>query len=265
MTYRWDLTTFDTKDFTPRPEYVVALKKAYPEGRYASDQASARVGPDGQVTENVKKFDFDLTLPFWKKTLPFRILSYSAVLLIVVLVVSGMTGVIVYRLWFQYFLTQFRDLGNDNDIVWDRLLVSASAATLNLIFIVGFSRVYEKVALKLTEFEIPRTQAEFDASYNFKIYLLQFINNYGSIFYMAFFKGAYTGHPQKYNKMFGKFRQEEVTKQVFPQLANPGNLTSFVCTLVWHQLHARIVHPACHYYGRETSEKYDYGSFPSVS
>jgi anoctamin-1 len=41
------------------------------------------------------------------------------------------------------------------------------------------------------------------------MYLLQFVNHYASIFYIAFFKGKFIGYPGKYNRFFG-FRQEEV-------------------------------------------------------
>lgn len=61
----------------------------------------------------------------------------------------------------------------------------------------------------LTELELLRTQTQFDDSLTLKIYLLQFVNYYASIFYIAFFKGKFIGYPQKYNKIFG-YRQEEV-------------------------------------------------------
>jgi hypothetical protein len=44
------------------------------------------------------------------------------------------------------------------------------------------------VAEWLTEVELNRTQTEFDDSLSLKIYLLQFVNYYSSIFYIAFFK-----------------------------------------------------------------------------
>lgn len=39
--------------------------------------------------------------------------------------------------------------------------------------------------------------------------MLQFINYYSSIFYIAFFKGKMVGYPGDYNRVFGS-RQEEV-------------------------------------------------------
>ena len=62
----------------------------------------------------------------------------------------------------------------------------------------------------MTELELLRTQTEFDDSITLKIYLLQFVNYYASIFYIAFFKGKFVGHPGAYNRLFS-YRQEEVS------------------------------------------------------
>ena len=72
-----------------------------------------------------------------------------------------------------------------------------------------YLQVYSFVAEYLTELELPRTQTEFDDSLTLKIYLLQFINYYASIFYIAFFKGKFIGSPKMYNRIFN-YRQEEV-------------------------------------------------------
>lgn len=70
-------------------------------------------------------------------------------------------------------------------------------------------QIYQYLAEWLTEKELLRTQTEFDDSLTLKIYLLQFVNYYASIFYIAFFKGKYVGRPGDYVRIFGK-RQEEV-------------------------------------------------------
>lgn len=66
----------------------------------------------------------------------------------------------------------------------------------------------------LTELEMWRTQTQFDDSLTLKIYLLQFVNYYASIFYIAFFKGKFVGHPGEYHKLFD-YRQEEVREEEF--------------------------------------------------
>jgi anoctamin-1 len=71
-------------------------------------------------------------------------------------------------------------------------------------------QVYNWLAKRLTELELLRTQTEFDDSLTLKIYLLQFVNYYASIFYTAFFKGKFVGRPGEYNRYFTS-RQEEVS------------------------------------------------------
>lgn len=62
--------------------------------------------------------------------------------------------------------------------------------------------------LSFSQIELLRTQSEFDDSLTLKIYLLQFVNHYASIFYIAFFKGKFVGHPGNYTLIFNS-RQEE--------------------------------------------------------
>ena len=65
------------------------------------------------------------------------------------------------------------------------------------------------MAGKLTNWECLRTQTEYDSSLTFKLYVLQFVNFYSSLFYIAFFKGRFAGSPGRYHRLFGA-RQEEV-------------------------------------------------------
>lgn len=60
----------------------------------------------------------------------------------------------------------------------------------------------------LTEMELPRTQLDFEDSLTVKLYLLQFVNFYFAIFYVALYKGNFIGRPGAYNRLFG-LRQEE--------------------------------------------------------
>ena len=56
-------------------------------------------------------------------------------------------------------------------------------------------QVYDKIAVKLTDLENHRTQSEYDDSLTLKLYLLQFVNFYSSIFYIAFIQGTTAGLP----------------------------------------------------------------------
>ena len=101
------------------------------------------------------------------------------------------------------------------------------------VFFVCFLQIYGYVAEWLTELELNRTQTEFDDSLSLKIYLLQFVNYYSSIFYIAFFKGKFVGRPGDYNKLID-YRQEECSPggcymEVCLQLA-----IIFIGKQVWH-------------------------------
>lgn len=50
---------------------------------------------------------------------------------------------------------------------------------------------------------MPRTQSEFDNSFTLKLYLLQFVNNYSSIFYITFIRSVVLGEPGRFADRFG--------------------------------------------------------------
>lgn len=165
-------------------------------------------------------------VPFWRIKFPATLLSVSLILLLVSLALATVVGVILYRMSLLASLS----IHDDENLTSNAMLITtATAAFINLCCILLFNRVYERTALNsslwyyfftysflntgialwLTEQELLRTQSEFEDSLTLKMYLLQFVNHYASIFYIAFFKGKFIGYPGKYNRLFG-FRQEEV-------------------------------------------------------
>ena len=90
-------------------------------------------------------------------------------------------------------------------------VLNFSVITKNL-FEFRMKKKFTGIALWLTEQELPRTQSEFEDSLTLKMYLLQFVNHYASIFYIDFFKGKFIGYPGKYNPFFGS----QVTHVVGP-------------------------------------------------
>ena len=116
-----------------------------------------------------------------------------------------------------YFYTFFSEIVKLPDFfaTWSFIDFSSLLASLvvDLIYwLVSFLfQVYEYVAYKLTDWECLRTQSEHDNSLTIKLYLLQFVNYYSSIIYIAFFKGRFVGRPGSYNTLFNA-RQEEVRK-----------------------------------------------------
>ncbi|KAJ9601623.1 hypothetical protein L9F63_000231, partial [Diploptera punctata] len=182
ITHHWGLTGFDVQAEHPRPEYLARLR-------------------DAKVKINVITNTEEPYVPFWKVRVPATILSFSVVLLLISVAVAAVFGVVFYRM----ATLSSQNIFNEED---KRILVPATAALINLVFIMLLNYFYDWLAVKLTELELLRTQTEFDESLTLKIYLFQFVNYYTSIFYIAFLKGKFVGYPLKYNKIFG-MRQEE--------------------------------------------------------
>uniref|UniRef100_A0A6P4EU05 Anoctamin n=2 Tax=Drosophila rhopaloa TaxID=1041015 RepID=A0A6P4EU05_DRORH len=187
ITHRWDLTGFDVHEEHPRPQYLARLEHIPP----------TRV----DYVTNIK----EPTVLFWRMKLPATVFSFSVVLLLIALAFVALLAVVVYRMSMLAALkVGASPLTTSSAIV----LATASAAFVNLCLLYILNFVYNKLAEYLTELEMWRTQTQFDDSLTLKIYLLQFVNYYASIFYIAFFKGKFVGHPGQYNKIFD-YRQEE--------------------------------------------------------
>ncbi|XP_066141402.1 anoctamin-4 isoform X2 [Euwallacea fornicatus] len=187
ITHRWDLTGFDVQEEHPRPQYL------------------ARLAHVKRKSVNVITNTMEPHVPFWKIKVPMTIFSFSCVLLLVCMAFATVLAVVLYRMSILITLKGFSDKMVNSSAI---LFTTVTAASINLVAIVIFNQIYTCVAQYLTEFELLRTQTEFDDSLTLKIYLLQFVNYYASIFYIAFFKGKFIGSPKKYNRIFG-YRQEE--------------------------------------------------------
>ncbi|XP_062563728.1 anoctamin-1 isoform X2 [Armigeres subalbatus] len=187
ITHRWDLTGFDVHEEHPRPQYLARL-------------SHVRRKKINAVTNTEEP-----QVPYWRMKLPATILSFSVVLLLVCLAIVAVLAVVLYRMSVLATLSVYGDEVTNSVAI---LFTTATAATINLSLIVVFNWMYTYLAEWLTERELLRTQTEFDDSLTLKIYLLQFVNYYASIFYIAFFKGKFIGYPGNYNRFFN-FRQEE--------------------------------------------------------
>ncbi|XP_044597839.1 anoctamin-1 isoform X1 [Cotesia glomerata] len=187
ITHRWDLTGLDAQEEHPRPQYLAKL-------------AHIKKKSINSITHTAEP-----KVPFWSMRLPATILSFSVILLLIAVAMAAVIGVILYRM---SVLTTLSFYGQSSITSNAILFTTATAACLNLCCIFLFNWIYVWLAEYLTELELLRTQTEFDDSLTLKIYLLQFVNYYASIFYIAFFKGKFVGHPRTYKRFF-RYRQEE--------------------------------------------------------
>jgi len=187
ISHRWDVFGYDPEEEHPRPEYLEQLKNVH--GR----------------TINFITGTAEPRPPFWKMKFPGFLISVSSVVFMIGLALSAVFAVVLYRMSMIVALAAVKD--NTIKGNWS-IFISVTGAAINLVLILIFNYFYEMFALWLTEKELQRTQAEFDDSLAIKIYFLQFVNYYGSIFYIAFVKGQFIGRPDDYNRWAG-FRQEE--------------------------------------------------------
>lgn len=189
LTYHWNLNEHDTHDEHPRPQFLarfVHMKSSY-------------TNPITNLPEPHPSF--------WAMKFPAIVFSYTMVFLFIAIVLAVTFGVVIFRIYVSFALNTSAVNMTTSNIIW---VSSVTAACIHLLLIMIFNALYKRIATRLTNFEIVRTQTEYEDSLALKIYLLQFVNHYVSIFYIAFFKGKFIGHPGNYSRFFN-YRQEEVT------------------------------------------------------
>lgn len=189
LQYDWDVAGFEEEE-RMRPEYEFKLKP--------KKKKNIRINP---ITEEPEPH-----MPAWKKATR-KCFSMSVILFMLCLVLAAIFGVIVYRM---IIVGVFYAVHNEKIQEFASIITSITGAVINLIAITLLNVVYQKLAHFLTELESPRTQTKFEDSFTTKMFWFQFVNYYGSIFYIAFFKGSFSGRPgDKATYFLGRYRQDE--------------------------------------------------------
>ncbi|KAK3592593.1 hypothetical protein CHS0354_001760 [Potamilus streckersoni] len=176
LAHHWDVISFEEEEERPRPEYA----------------AKATTYEKNPIT-GVKEPYFPT-----RERIPRILSGIGVIILMMTLVIIFIVAVIMYRVLVSIPLFQSTTLRPQAQII-----SSMSAAVVNLILIMALGRVYETLAKKLTQWEMHRTQTEFEDQLTFKVFLFQFVNFYSSIVYIAFFKGRFVGYPGNYTHFFG--------------------------------------------------------------
>ncbi|NXF05596.1 ANO6 protein, partial [Smithornis capensis] len=138
----------------------------------------------------------------------------SAIFFWVLLIIASVIGIIVYRLSvFLVFSAKLSQRISGTEVIRKYLTpqtaTSVTASLISFVVIMILNIIYEKVAILITDFELPRTQTDYENSLTTKMFLFQFVNYYSSCFYIAFFKGKFVGHPGNPVYWLGKYRNEE--------------------------------------------------------
>uniref|UniRef100_A0A4X2K258 Anoctamin n=1 Tax=Vombatus ursinus TaxID=29139 RepID=A0A4X2K258_VOMUR len=166
------------------------------------------------------------------------------------LIIASMIAVIVYRLSvyaaFASLMEDTETLQPISSLLTPQLATSVTASCLNFVIIMILNFLYEKIAVWITDMEIPRTHLEYENRLTMKMFLFQFVNYYSSCFYVAFFKGKFVGYPGAYTYMFNKWRNEEcdpagclieLTTQLTIIMAGKqiwGNIQEAILPWVWN-------------------------------
>ncbi|XP_044127087.1 anoctamin-5 isoform X2 [Bufo gargarizans] len=193
LEYEWDLVDFEEEQqqLQLRPEY----------------EAKCTQKRKNPVTQEMEPF-----LPLTSKAARFCF-SGTTVLFWIALIIASMIAVIVYRLAvyaaFASVMENNHALEPISGLLTPQLATSVTASCLNFIMIMILNFLYERVAIWITDMEIPRTHLEYENRLTMKMFLFQFVNYYSSCFYVAFFKGKFVGYPGEYTYMFNRWRNEE--------------------------------------------------------
>ncbi|KAM6950957.1 anoctamin-5b isoform 1-T1 [Lycodopsis pacificus] len=197
LEYEWDLVDFEEEQhqLQTRPEFEI---------RCTEERLN-------KITEKMEPY-----LPLTTKY-PRFCLSAATVIFWISLTVTCIIGVIAYRLavyaaFASIIKDPMRKIQFVGRFITPQLATSVTASCINFVIIMILNFFYERVAVWITDMEIPKTHVEYENRLTMKMFLFQFVNYYSSCFYVAFFKGKFVGFPGDYTYMFGKWsklRNEE--------------------------------------------------------
>ncbi|KAG7468367.1 hypothetical protein MATL_G00142180 [Megalops atlanticus] len=235
LEYEWDLVDFEEEQqqLQLRPEYETKCT-----GRRLN-RVTQEMEPYLSVTSKCARF----------------CLSGATVIFWMALICACITGVIAYRLAvYAAFASIMKDSSTSKlqlvgSLITPQLATSVTASCINFVIIMILNFLYERVAIWVTDMEIPKTHLEYENKLTMKMFLFQFVNYYSSCFYVAFFKGKFVGRPGDYHYMFGKLRNEE---------CDPGGClieltTQLVIVMagkqVWGNIQEALVPWLCNWWG----------------
>ncbi|KAM5224512.1 anoctamin-9 [Hipposideros larvatus] len=87
--------------------------------------------------------------------------------------------------------------------------VVVTGALVHYITILIMTKINKHVALKLCDFEKPRTFSERESKFTIKFFTLQFFAHFSSLVYIAFILGRINGHPGNSVRLAGLWKLEE--------------------------------------------------------
>ncbi|XP_077591337.1 anoctamin-2 isoform X1 [Stigmatopora nigra] len=211
LKHTWDLTSLEDEEERVqeelRPEYEEALqeKKDKMKEKWKKKMTQSEDGVDGErdrmISYQLEPESLDV-----EDHLPGYLINVSTLLLLVFVTFSAVFGVAVYRICMLSVWSMNPDHEAKASV---RMTVTTTGIILNMMVVLVLEEVYGAIAVWLTELELPRTQDEFEERLIFKSFFLKSMNAFAPIFYVAFFKGRFSGRPGDYVYVFSVYRMEE--------------------------------------------------------
>uniref|UniRef100_A0A0V0J2G9 Anoctamin n=2 Tax=Schistocephalus solidus TaxID=70667 RepID=A0A0V0J2G9_SCHSO len=176
LSHRWDVFDYEREEETIRPQYARLCTECRP----------------NVVTQKVE--------PYFPRSIQRTRILIGVItsLLLLSLVIVFMIAVIIYRCLVTIPLFRHPALRSQASI-----FANMTGACINLVLIMILGRLYQTLAYKMTQWEMHETQSAFDKYLTIKVFLFEFVNYYASIFYIAFFKGRFVGHPGAFATFLG--------------------------------------------------------------
>ncbi|NXO82485.1 ANO6 protein, partial [Sitta europaea] len=193
LEYEWDTVEYLEQEEQVRPEYEARCTHV--------------------VMNEITQQEEYVPYTAWGKCVRMTFCT-SAIFFWILLIIASVVGIIVYRLSvFLVFSAKLSQHISGTEAIRKYLTpqtaTSVTASLISFVVIMILNIIYEKVAILITDFELPRTQTDYENSLTTKMFLFQFVNYYSSCFYIAFFKGKFVGHPGSPVYWLGKYRNEE--------------------------------------------------------
>ncbi|CAF0845476.1 unnamed protein product [Brachionus calyciflorus] len=161
--FEWDTYDLDNNLEPSRPDFALKTKKK-------------RISP---ITLTEVPY-----YPIYLKATKY-LLSGIVVIFIASIVLTYIIGIVFYRTVLNVVFNKI----DDDTRKLSTIVVPVTAAIINFSIILITGKIYEKIARFLTDFELHETNSQYEAALTIKMFLFEFVNIYGSLFYIAFFKG----------------------------------------------------------------------------
>ncbi|XP_051882445.1 anoctamin-7-like isoform X2 [Pristis pectinata] len=154
LVYEWDVEDYE-RDELVRPEF------------YGTEPDPITGEPEAYYSPSRQRLKF--------------VLSFSVGIIMVGCVFISVLAVVVYKTWARFRVTDSKSLEYF-------LLTTVVGALLNALSISIMRKVYQVIAVKMTNWENHRTQTDYNDALIIKLFAFQFANSYSPLFYIAFLR-----------------------------------------------------------------------------